>query len=298
MNEVRPKATSQDQSVAAPADRGRMVRSAAWEAVVVASLLTLFAATLSFRLGAAWIGIAAAPLFGFLAHARYRGRKSEIERGHAREAQLSIYRVGETFARVEREEDLFRQALEAIAQGTGIPHWAIYVHRGGRGEFGLAATRGLPEGAEVELRPDPVASEAASPASRAAWQGETQVVGDPSLLPSWEFPTRATGLGPSPVVVSIPVADLDDAPAVLQCFLPKGTELGSERSTLLRWIAAQLSAGLKRLRLERRDQILASFMMSTGEILLGLNLAGEITHANAAAERALGSPPGALIGSR
>src|SRR5262249_14229623 len=37
--------------------------------------------------------------------------------------------------------------------------------------------------------------------------------------------------------------------------------------------------------------------MSTGEILFGLDLAGAVTHANAAAERALGAPPGALVGS-
>jgi PAS domain S-box-containing protein len=298
VSELRPKGPSPEQPVVTLADRAEMVRSAAKEAVFVAGLLTVSTVALSLRLGEPWIGLAVSPVFAFLAYARYRGVRGEIDRRHALQAQLSIYRVGETFARAEREEELFRQALEAIAQGTGIPHWAIYLHRGGRGEFGLAATRGLSPGAEVELRPDAVAPEAASPASRAAWQGETQVVRDAAQLPAWDFPSRTDGLGPSPTVVSIPVADLDDAPAVLQCFLPKGTELGSERSTLLRWIAAQLSSGLKRLRLERRDQILASFMMSTGEILLGLDLAGEITHANAAAEQALGSPPGALIGSR
>ncbi len=280
------------------ADRAGLVRGAALDAVAVALLLALSTTAVAWWAGAPWVGAAATPLFALLAHHRFRGRRSEIERRHSLQAQLSIYRVGETLARADREDELIRQALEAIAQGTGIPHWAIYLQRDGRGEFALAALRGLPEGAAIELRPDAVGPEARSPASRAAWLGEVQTAQGSGSVPDWQFPQRTEGLGPSPVVVSIPVGDQGDLPAVLQCFLPSGAALGSERGTLLRWIAAQLSSGLKRLRLERRDQILASFMMSTGEILLGLDLSGEITHANAAAEAALGTPPGALIGGR
>ena len=64
------------------------------------------------------------------------------------------------------------------------------------------------------------------------------------------------------------------------------TRLTSEQGALLRWMASQLSSGLKRLRLERRDQLLASYLLSIHEILLGTDRNGTITHANAAAERA------------
>ncbi len=279
-------------------ERTTLVRDAALEAVGIAVLLTAAAEAVFWRFGVPWVGLAAAPAVAILAHNRFRARRNEIERRNSLLAQLSIYRVAETLARADREEELIRYALDAIAQGTGLPHWAIYIHRGGRGAFTIAATRGLPEGADEELRPDPVGPEARSPASRAAWRGETQVARDPGLVPDWRFPARTEGLGPRPVVVSIPVRDRDDLPAVLQCFLPSGSSLSTERGTLLRWIAAQVSSGLKRLRLERRDQILASYMVSTGEILLGLDLTGEITHANAAAEQALGSEGGALIGTR
>jgi PAS domain S-box-containing protein len=63
-------------------------------------------------------------------------------------------------------------------------------------------------------------------------------------------------------------------------------------------MAAQLASGLRRLRMERRDQLLASYLMGTSEILLELGLDGVVAHANRAAERALDAPPGALLGSR
>jgi PAS domain S-box-containing protein len=50
--------------------------------------------------------------------------------------------------------------------------------------------------------------------------------------------------------------------------------------------------------MERRDQLLASYLMGTSEILLELDLDGVVAHANRAAERALDAPPGALLGSR
>ncbi len=286
------------QPAPSPAERTTLVRDAAVEAVGLAILVTAAAGAILGAFGVPWVGLGVAPAVALLAYRRFRTRQNEIEKRNALLAQLSIYRVSETLARADREEELIRFALDAIAHGTGLPHWAIYVHRGGRGAFSIAATRGLPEGAEEELRPDAVGPEALSPASRAAWQGEIQIARDPGNVPDWQFPARTEGLGPRPVVVSIPVRDRDDLPAVLQCFLPAGSELPPERGTLLRWIAAQVSSGLKRLRLERRDQILASYMLSTGEILMGLDLTGEITHANAAAEGALGSEHGALIGTR
>jgi PAS domain S-box-containing protein len=289
---------SRERQPAGVADRGALVSAAAAESIVGAAILALATEALGFTVGAPWVGLIAAPVLAYLAYNRFHARRSEIDRNHATQAQLSLYRVGETLGRAEREEDLVRHALEAIARGTGIPHWAIFLHRDERGELELAATLGLPEGADAELKPDTVGPEASSPASRASWSGETQVEGDPASIPEWSFPARTEGLGVGPVVVSIPIAEHGDKPGVLQCFLPAGTAVGSERGTLLRWIAAQVSSGLKRLRMEQRDQLLASFMMSTGEILLGVDLGGEITHANTAAERALGATPGALIGSR
>jgi len=278
--------------------RTAQIRSAAIGDASVALLLCACAVTATWSLGAPWIGFLAAPVLAALALQRYRGRRAEIERTYSLQAQLSIYRVAETMSRADTEEELIRQGLDEIAKGTGLPHWAIYLHRAGRGEFAVAATRGLPEGSEAELLPDAVGPDAHSPASRAAWLGEMQIVRDRDAIPEWRFPAMTDGLGPRPVVVSIPLADQSDLPAVLQCFLPSGSALDSERGALLRWIGAQLLTGLKRLRLEHRDQLLASYMMSTGEILLGLDLAGEITQGNAAAERALGAAPGALVGTR
>ena len=280
------------------ASRAAQIRSAAFADAGVALLLCACVVTATWSLGAPWVGFIASPVLAALAYQRFRGRRAEIERNHALQAQLSIYRVAESMARADTEDDLIRQGLDTIAKGTGLPHWAMYFHRGGRGDFAVAATRGLPEGAEAELIPDAVGPDARSPASRAAWLGEMQIARDPALVPDWRFPAQTEGLGSHPVVVSMPLADRGDLSAVLQCFLPSGTDLDSERGALLRWIAAQLFSGLKRLRLEQRDQLLASYMMSTGEILLELDLEGEIRHANAAAERALGAAPGALLGSR
>jgi PAS domain S-box-containing protein len=277
--------------------RAAQVRSAAIADAGVALLLCACVVTATWSLGAPWIGLLASPVLAALAYRRFQGRRAEIERNHALQVQLSIYRVAESMARAETEEELIRQGLDAIAKGTGLPHWAMYLQRGGRGDFAVVATRGLPEGVEAELRPDPVGPDARSPASRAAWLGEMQIARDPGSTPGWRFPAT-TGLGPHPVVVSMPLADRGDLSAVLQCFLPSGTDLDPERGALLRWIAAQLFSGLKRLRLEQRDQLLASFMRSTDEILIELDLKGEIRHANAAADRALGAASGALVGSR
>lgn len=294
--------TGDSKSLSSRAGVGRdvypLARGSALRSIGTAFLAGLCALLAAWGLGALWAGILILPVIAGLAYRRHAKIRVELERTQALQAELSIYRVAETIARTDREEDLIRDALDAIAQGTGIAHWAMYLHRGGRGEFALAATRGLPEEADAELAPGPVGPDSPSPASRAAWIGETQIAGDASTVPEWSFPARVNGLGPRPGVISMPVADYGDLPAVLQCFLPNGTELDSRRRALLRWISAQLSSGLKRLRLERRDQLLASYMLSTGEMLFGLDLDGAITHANAAAESALGASPGVLVGSR
>jgi PAS domain S-box-containing protein len=258
-----------------------------------------FAAVLAIATGwnARWAIVPALLSIGIGLAIRHRARLAELDRAQALQAQLSLHRIGETLARFDREEDLVRHALDAVAEGMGIGHWALYAHRGGRGEMALAATRGLNPGAEAELTPDPPGPEALSPASRAAWLGEIQV-GHPAGAPSWRFPASIPGLGPDPVVVSVPFAEHEGLPAVLQCFLPAGSELTNEQRALLRWMASQLASGLRRLRMERRDQLLASYLMGTSEILLELDLDGVVAHANRAAERALAAPPGALLGSR
>ena len=287
------RTTAQPAPAAAATSRAELARGAALHYLGTALLASVCAILGGIGLHAIWLTLVAEGAIVVLAFRAYHARKAELERHHAREAQLSVYRVAETMARAEREEDLVRHALDTIAESVGTATWALYLHRGGLGAFSLAATRGLPSDADQELAPDPPGPEAVSPASRAAWLGET--VTGPGLS-SWTFPSRGT-LGADPVVISVPVADHGDLPAVLQCFLPHGGELGTEQQALLRWMATQLSSGLKRLRLEHKDQLLASYMMSTGEILFGLDLAGIVTHANAAAERALGAPPGALVGS-
>jgi len=78
---------------------------------------------------AAWpAGLALILAAGWL----HRTRLRDFDRAQAREAQLSLYRVGDTLARFDREEDLVHHALDAVAEGTGLRHWALYAHRGGR----------------------------------------------------------------------------------------------------------------------------------------------------------------------
>jgi signal transduction histidine kinase len=227
----------------------------------------------------------------------HRARVLDLDRAQAREAQLSLYRVADTLSRFDREEDLIRHALDAVAEGTGIRHWALYAHRGGRGEFALVATRGLTPEAEGDLSPDPPGPEARSPASRAAWLGEI-VVGDLAGPARHAFAASIPDLGADPNVISVPFLEHEGLPAALQCFLPAGSTLANDERALLRWMAAQVGSGLRSLRLERRDQILASYLVGTSEIVLELGRDGMVTHANRAAELALDVEPGALLGRR
>ena len=243
---------------------------------------------------AAWpAGLALILAAGWL----HRTRLRDIDRAQAREAQLSLYRVGDTLARFDREDDLVHHALDAVAEGTGLRHWALYAHRGGRGGFALVATRGLTAESSAALRPDPPGPDARSLASRAAWLGEI-VVGDLAGLERDAFAATLPELGANAAVVSVPFLEHEGLPATLQCFLPAGSSLANEERALLRWMAAQLASGLRRLRLERRDQILASYLVGTSEIVLEFDLDGIVASANRAAELALSVQPGELLGCR
>ncbi|HKO22142.1 MAG TPA: hypothetical protein VJX91_05760, partial [Candidatus Eisenbacteria bacterium] len=180
----------------------------------------------------------------------HRMRVQDLARAQARDAQLSLYRIGDTLARFDREDDLVHHALDAVAEGTGLPHWALYAHRGGRGEFTLVATRGLSPEARGALLPDAPGPEARSHASRAAWLGEI-VMGHPAGAERDAFAATLPELGAEAAMVSVPFLEHEGLPATLQCFLPAGSSLANEERALLRWMAAQLASGLRRLRLER-----------------------------------------------
>ena len=271
--------------------RSELAQRAVLDSVVGASIAGFCVVLGAVGLGIAWAAVPGLLLVAGVAWSRHRVRVQEVERTSAREAEISIYRVAERLQRADREEELVRQALDAIGEAMGIERWAFYGHPEGRGTFSLLASRGFDEAAEKELEPDAVASAAASPASRAAWHRERQTIQEDEAPSTWTFPGALASR-----VVSMPLPDGEESPGVLQCVVPEGRKLSSEQRALLRWMASQLSSGLKRLRLERRDQLLASYLLSSGEILLGTDRHGTITHANAAAENALGVASGALVG--
>jgi PAS domain S-box-containing protein len=261
--------------------------------------------------GAALLALASAWVLGWIAAgglvlaiaalAAWRTRRGlwRMDRLRGLEAQLSIYKVGDVLAGAETDEELVRAGLEAVAGGTGIGHWAMYLREPAGGALRLFATRGLPPSASAELEPDSISKNAKSPASRAAWAREPVVSrAGPADTPRYAFAASTPGLGSSPTTVSVPLVDRTGTAAVLQCFVPGDRPVLPEDLALLRWMAAQVAAGLRRIRMERHDQMLALFTMGTGEILLGLDLAGSVTYANGAAERALGAEPGGLAGRR
>ncbi|MGE5174829.1 MAG: ATP-binding protein [Hyphomicrobiales bacterium] len=227
---------------------------------------------------------------------RYRRRLAELEWARATRAEISIHRVAETLARADEDAELVRCALDAIAQGSGIDHWAMYLRDPRSGALEFFTARALPDSAASELAPEPIARDARSPASRAAFTREVVIARDPATVPDYAFPAMTPGLGPSPTIVAVPLLDGPRTIAVLECFVPRARRFESEDLALIRWMAAQTAVGLKRIRLERRDQMLASFTRSTGEILLGLDADGTIAYANPAAESALGAAAGALVG--
>jgi PAS domain S-box-containing protein len=151
---------------------------------------------------------------------------------------------------------LVRLALDAIASGSGIERWTIYLREASGAPLRLFAARGVPPGGASARQPRQ----------------------------------------PGPGIVSIPLVEGAGTVGLLQCDLPGGREAEPDELALIRWMATQVTVGLKRIRMERRDQMLALFTMGTGEILLGLDLGGSVTYANAAAEEALGAAPGGLAG--
>lgn len=245
------------------------------------------------RIALGTLVVAATALLGFFA---FRRRFSELERVRNLRAQLTIYRVGETLERLDREDELVRCALDVIAEGTGLAHWAIYRKDERDGVFRLAATRGLAESALRELAPEPIGPDAKSPASRAAWLVETIVSRDLGSTPEYAFAASTEGLGARPIVVSVPLTDRGEAVGVLQCFVPRRRGFETDQLALVRWTASQLAVGLKRLKMERRDRMLASYLRGSSEIVLVLDGDNRVVDANESAERTLGAAPGALRG--
>ncbi|TMQ56238.1 MAG: hypothetical protein E6K74_00755 [Candidatus Eisenbacteria bacterium] len=220
---------------------------------------------------------------------RYQKRRLELERNRNIHVRLSIHRLAEVMTRSGAESDLARHALEAIAEATGFPHWALFKRDRDKGALVLFATRALNDQAQLELAPDPIGPEASSHASRAAFRREavTRRKGDGSV--GYAFAAAIPEIGKDPNVCAVPVVEHDETTAVLQCFAPASRRFGADDVTLIRWMAAQLGQGLKRIQLESRDQLLASYMRSTDEMLVGFDLDGLITYANPAALRALDS---------
>ncbi len=237
--------------------------------------------------------VASTGLLGLLA---FRRRFSEMERVRNLRAQLTIYRVGETLERLDHEDELVRCALDVIADGTGLSFWAIYRRNEKDGAFRLTAVRGLPDAARVELAPDPIGPNALSPATRAAWLLDTIVSRDAGSAPGYAFPALTAGLGADPIVVSVPLTDRGEAVGVLQCFVPRRRGFEGDQLALVRWTASQLAVGLKRLKMERRDRMLATYLRGSSEMVLLLDAEGCVADANDAAERALGSALGTLRG--
>ena len=187
---------------------------------------------------------------------RYQKRRLELDRNRNIHARLSIHRLAEVMTRAGGESDLTRSALDAMAEATGFEKWALFRHDRDKGPLILTATRELSDEERKALNPD------------------------------------ATGPG----VCSVPLIEHGEPTGVLQCFPSASRGFGANDVTLIRWLAAQLTQGLKRIQLESRDQLLASYMRSTDEMLVGFDLDGWITYANPAAHRALGNSQDDLRG--
>jgi PAS domain S-box-containing protein len=237
--------------------------------------------------------VAAAGLLGFVA---FRRRFAELERIRNLRSQLTIYRVGEALERLDHEDELVRCALEVIAEGTGLSYWAIYRRDERDATLRLTAVRGLPEAAKRELAAEAIGPNAKSPATRSAWLVDTIVSRDAGSLPSYAFPAATEGLGADPIVISVPLTDRGEAIGVLQCYVPRRRGFEGDQLALVRWTASQLAVGLKRLKMERRDRMLATYLRGSSEIVLLLDADERVADANDAAERVLGAAPGALRG--
>jgi PAS domain S-box-containing protein len=226
---------------------------------------------------------------------RFQRRRDDLKRARNVEAQLALHRLSDTVARVRSEEELFRSALDIVAAGTGIETWAFYLRNRDPDGLRLAATRNLPASVEDSLRRNPPPADAACPGRNAVWRRDGIVCrGDPRCT---EHFAAADGEPGSPTTAAcIPLVSDGETVAVLQGFTPRAQGFGAAEMALARWMAAELAHGLKRRDLERRDRILASYMLRTGEILIGADEHGSVTYVNPAAERMLGEPDASLRG--
>ena len=224
---------------------------------------------------------------GFAGRAHYQKRRVETTRARNVEAQLALHRLAETMTRSQGEVELLRGALDVIATGTGIRHWIYYRHSRNPDALAVVATREIPKEIEEGLRINSPRPDAASPASRAAWTREPVLCtdGSPCAPPGAD---RIEGLGARPIVACVPIVDAGETIAVLECFVSRRRGFAPQDLALVRWMASQLGQGLKRRDLERRDRLLASYMLRTGEMLIGTDPAGAVTYLNPEAERALG----------
>jgi len=99
-----------------------------------------------------------------------------------------------------------------------------------------------------------------------------------------------------PLICSVPLLEQGVPTGVLQCLASPSRAFEANDVTLIRWLAAQLTQGLKRIQLESRDQLLASYMRATDEMLIGFDLGGNVTYANPAASRFVGDTGDELRG--
>jgi PAS domain S-box-containing protein len=226
---------------------------------------------------------------------RYQRRRDDLGRARNIEAQLALHRLSETVARVQSEEELFRSALDIIAAGTGIEHWALYQRKRDPDGLTLVASRGLPPLVERSLALDAPPADAACPGRSAVWRREGIVCrGGPRCAEPF---ARLDAPGDAPATAAcVPLVADGETIAVLQGFTQRRNGFGAEEMALVRWMAAELAHGLKRRELERRDRILASYMLRTGEILIGADESGAVTYVNPAAERTLGETDAELRG--
>jgi PAS domain S-box-containing protein len=226
---------------------------------------------------------------------RYQRRRDEAGRARNLGAQLALHRLADTVARVRSEDELFRAALDIVASGTGVERWALYLRRREPEGLTLVASRELHRDVLATLSTSPPPSDAACPGRSAVWRRDgivcrnsprcTHSFGDQPASP--EHPTTAA---------CVPMISDGETIGVLQGFTPCDRGFGTEEMALARWMAAELAHGLRRRELERRDRILASYMLRTGEILMGVDDAGTITYVNPAGERMLGESGAALRG--
>ena len=236
--------------------------------------------------------VAAIALFARL---RYQKRRAELERSRNLEAQLALHRLADTMSRPQSDAELLASALDVIAEASGIEPW-IYLRRT-RDPDGLAVVtaRAVPDAIVERLRRDPPRAGSPDPASRAARTGEVVVAGSRSGDAA-PWPEGTSAPGPTPIQVSVPILEDGEAVGVLLCFAPRSQGFAPEDLALARWMASQMAQGLKRRELERRDQLLASYMLGTGEILVGCDADGTVTYVNPAAEKATGAAASALRG--